>query len=142
MNESVGEGESRGRRDVLAERMARMKSAPVGGWGGGGGGGRGGSSVHGAGKCCSNATTAALDALKEGRWLGFTQAHETHVEPRGQYEFTAFTRTGDVSSSSPHAQRRRPTMGVLVIAALLLRVRLAVAVGYILGSAPGQDSSP
>lgn len=103
----------------------------------------GGSSVHGAGKCCSNATTAELDALKEGRWLGFMQAHETHVEPRGQYKFTPFTRTGDVSSSSPHAQRRRrPTMGVLVIAALLLRVRLAVAVGYILGSAPGQDSSP
>lgn len=140
MNQSVGEGESRGRRDVLAERMARMKSAP--GEGGGRGGGRGGgSSVHGAGKCCSNATTAALDALKEGRCLGFTQARETHVEPRGQYKFTPFTRTADVSSSSPHA-RRRPTMGVLVIAALLLRVRLAVAVGYILGSAPGQDSSP
>lgn len=129
---------------MLAERMARMKRAPGEGGGRRGGGRGGGSSVHGAGKCCSNATTAALGALKEGRWLGFTQAHETHVEPRGQYEFTAFTRTGDVSSSSPHAQRRqrRPTMGVLVIAALLLRVRLAVAVGYILGSAPGQDSSP
>lgn len=107
-------------------------------------GGERGSSVHGAGKCCSNATTAALDALKEERCLGFTQARETHVEPRGQYKFTPFTRTADVSSSSPHARRRqqRPTMGVLIIAALLLRVRLAVAVGYILGSAPGQDSSP
>lgn len=34
------------------------------------------------------------------------------------------------------------TMGMLFIATLLLRVRLAVAVGYSLGSASGQDSSP
>lgn len=33
-------------------------------------------------------------------------------------------------------------MGMLFIAALLFRVRLAVAVGYGLGSAPGQDPGP
>lgn len=35
-----------------------------------------------------------------------------------------------------------PTMGMLFVAALLFRVWLAVAVGYSLGSASGQDPGP
>lgn len=36
----------------------------------------------------------------------------------------------------------RCTVGVLLVAAVLFGVRLAVAVGYGLGSAPGQDPGP
>lgn len=64
---------------------------------------------------------------------------------RGAEERTE--RSGGSGKAAPRLRRERGvtvrcTVGVLLVAAVLFGVRLAVAVGYRLGSAPGQDPGP
>lgn len=109
---SVGEGENEGRRDVCGQRT-RMK--------------RGDDREH-----CSNAMHATGTAGKK---------MPASIRCRLMLHVRTFTVISDKSNTITKSVYVC-TVSMLFIAALLLRVWLAIPVGYGFGSAPGQDPSP
>lgn len=89
-----------------------------------------------------------VNFARVGRSRGGAPAEEEREGRRGREgEERRRQRSGGSGAAPPRLPWERGvtvrcTVGVLLVAAVLFRVRLAVAVGYRLGSAPGQDPGP
>lgn len=127
---SAAEGENGGGKDVCGQRKTRMERF----------GKRVGEAVGGSSVCMGRRSTAATQRLQPEQLAGCIC---TRVSTVGTLS-TPFPLANQAASGSISLKFNGCvfTMSMFFITALLFRVWLAVAIGYSLGSAPGQDPGP